>query len=394
MLRSLLWKSQKVGQLVAACIGAGLGLCILLFSIQTYLDLRSLLVEKEQLIRPEYLVINKPVSLISSFRGGAPSFSTREIAEIKSQEFIKDVASFQNSRFRTYASLSVGSKSMELRTDLFFEAVPGSYVDVEAEKWQWSPGQKQVPIVIPTDYLNLYNFGFAPSQGLPTISPATAEMVSLNLVVYGGNKRETFVGRIVGFSDRLNSILVPEPFLEFANKEFAEEDAKDPSRLILVTEDPSSADLIRFLEEKGYETNQDQLRSGRMNLILTSIFGILAVIGVLLIGLSLLVFLVTFQLIISRNREEIRLLLHLGYPPVSIERLYMAAFSVITVVLGGLALVATMLGRSYLMSVLEEAGFEFEGGISMWLYLALAGIIVLFLGAQWVTVRKGVRGMG
>lgn len=371
-----------------------MGLCILLFSIQTYLDLRSLLVEKEQLIRPEYLVINKPVSLISSFRGGAPSFSTREIAEIKSQEFIKDVASFQNSRFRTYASLSVGSKSMELRTDLFFEAVPGSYVDVEAEKWQWSPGQKQVPIVIPTDYLNLYNFGFAPSQGLPTISPATAEMVSLNLVVYGGDKRETFVGRIVGFSDRLNSILVPEPFLEFANQEFAEEDAKDPSRLILVTEDPSSANLIRFLEEKGYETNQDQLRSGRMNLILTSIFGILAVIGVLLIGLSLLVFLVTFQLIISRNREEIRLLLHLGYPPVSIERLYMAAFSVITVVLGGLALVATMLGRSYLMSVLEEAGFEFEGGMSMWLYLALAGIIVLFLAAQWITVRKGVRGLG
>lgn len=112
-----------------------------------------------------------------------------------------------------------------------------------------------------------------------------------------------------------------------------------------------------------------------------------------MIGLSLLVFLVTFQLIISRNREEIRLLLHLGYPPVSIERLYMAAFSVITVVLSGLALLATMLGRSYLMSVLEEAGFEFEGGLSVWLFAALAGIVLLFLAAQWITVRKGVRGM-
>ena len=61
---------------------------------------------------------------------------------------------------------------------------------------------------------------------------------------------------------------------------------------------------------------------------------------------------------------------------------------------GGLALLATTLGRSYLMSVLEEAGFEFEGGLSMWLFVALAGIIVLFLAAQWLTVRKGVRGMG
>ncbi|MDP5170325.1 MAG: hypothetical protein NWR72_08760, partial [Bacteroidia bacterium] len=75
MLTRLLWKSQKVGQIIAACVGAGLGLCILLFSIQTYLDMRSLLIEKEQLIRPEYLVINKPVSLLNSFRNSAPSFS-------------------------------------------------------------------------------------------------------------------------------------------------------------------------------------------------------------------------------------------------------------------------------------------------------------------------------
>lgn len=391
MLRTLLWKSQKTGQIIAACLGAGLGLCILLFSIQTYLDMRSLLVEKEQLIRSEYLVINKPVSVISSFTGSAPSFSSSEINEIREQSFVEDVATFQNSRFRTYASLAVGSKSMELRTDLFFEAVPGSYVDVEAEKWRWSRGQKEVPIVIPTDYLNLYNFGFAPSQGLPTISPATASMVSLNLVVYGGGSRETFTGRIVGFSDRLNSILVPQPFLEYANAQFADEEAKDPSRLILVTDDPSNPDLVRFLEAKGYETNQDQLRTGRMNLILNSIFGLMAVIGFLLIGLSLLVFLVTFQLIISRNRTEIELLLHLGYPPVRLERFYLIAFGIITLILSALAFGVTVLGRGYLIGILEEAGFELEGGISSYLFLALGGIVGLFLLAQWWTVRRGVR---
>ena len=148
---------------------------------------------------------------------------------------------------------------------------------------------------------------------------------------------------------------------------------------------------MTFLEENGYETNQEQLRSGRMNLILQSIFGLLAVIGLLLIGLSLLVFLVTFQLIISRNREEIRLLLHLGYPPVRLEKLYVLAFGLITVLLGGLALGATVLGRAYLVSVLEAAGFELEAGLSPWLFVSLGLILSIFLIAQWITIRKGVR---
>ena len=392
MLRRILWKSQKTGQIIAACVGAGLGLTILLFSIQTWIDLRSLIVEEEQLIRAEYLVINKPVSVLNSFSREAPSFSEREIEEIRAQGFIQSVASFQNSRFRTYASLNVGSRSMELRTDLFFEAVPSSYVDVPAEKWGWEQGQSDVPIVIPTDYLNLYNFGFAPSQGLPTVSPATAEMVRLNLVVYGGGRRETFVGRIAGFSDRLNSILVPQTFLDYANLRFADKEVQNPSRLILETDDPANPDLVRFLEANGYETNQDQLRSGRMNLILTSIFGILGVIGVLLIGLSLLVFLATFQLILTRNRPDIELLLHLGYAPVQLERFYLMVFGVLTVVLAGMAFGVTMLGRGYLGTVLEDVGFSLPEGISLSLLWVLLGIVAVFVAAQWVVVRRGVRG--
>lgn len=391
MLRKLLWQSQKSGQLLTAAAGALLGLCILLFSVQTYLDLQQVLITEAQLIRPEYLVINKPVSLLSSFRGKAPDFSAREIEEIQSQAFVEAVAPFEPSRFRTYATLSVGSQDMDLRTDLFFEAVPDQYVDVPAEVWQWAPGQGEVPIVVPTDYLNLYNFGFAPSQGLPSISAATASQVRFRLMLYGAGDRGEYVGRIAGFSDRLNSILVPQAFLRYANQRYVGSEEAAPSRLILVTRDPSDPALVQFLEETGYETNQERLRSGRMNLVLQSVFGLLVFVGVLIVGLSLLVFLLTFQLIISRNRSEIQLLLHLGYPPPRIQRVYWLAFAALAVAMGGLSLLIVLSGRQALRELMAGAGFEIAPGLSPWTGACLLLLMALFLATQAWTIRRSIR---
>lgn len=60
---------------------------------------------------------------------------------------------------------SVGMGGIGFSTYLFFESVPDRFLDVDSQAWHYEPGSRDIPIVIPRNYLNLYNFGFARSQG-------------------------------------------------------------------------------------------------------------------------------------------------------------------------------------------------------------------------------------
>ena len=73
---------------------------------------------------------------------------------------------------------------------------------------------------LPRNYLNLYNFGFAQSRSLPQLSEGVMGMVNLDIRITGVGRTENFKGKIVGFSNRLNTILVPETFMTWANNEF------------------------------------------------------------------------------------------------------------------------------------------------------------------------------
>ena len=48
-----------------------------------------------------------------------------------------------------------------MSTDMFFESVPDGFVDVNLDKWVFNENEPVIPIIIPRNYLNLYNFGFA-----------------------------------------------------------------------------------------------------------------------------------------------------------------------------------------------------------------------------------------
>lgn len=45
----------------------------------------------------------------------------------------------------------------------------------------------------------------------------------MDIVMRGNGRVEQYKGNIVGFSNRLNTILVPQSFMEWANQAFASE---------------------------------------------------------------------------------------------------------------------------------------------------------------------------
>lgn len=49
--------------------------------------------------------------------------------------------------------------SAPLNTEMFFEAVPDSFVDAQASDWKYTAGEEEVPVILPRTYIALYNFG-------------------------------------------------------------------------------------------------------------------------------------------------------------------------------------------------------------------------------------------
>ena len=70
------------------------------------------------------------------------------------------------------------------------------------------------------------------------------------------------------------SIFLPGPTTKYGYF-----DKSNPSQFIVVSKDPTDPSIIRFLEEKGYDTIREKLKSSRMNIILKLIISFLVVVA-------------------------------------------------------------------------------------------------------------------
>lgn len=392
MIRRLLLSRQKPLQLAIAWLGSFFGFFILLFSLQYYLDFRELLLVKNDWLHPEYLVVNKKVSLINAI-SGPRTFKEEDIKELEALPQVEKTGVFQSNLFKASGTIQhAAANGMNLYAELFFEALPDAFLDVKSSDWKWKEGDGEVPIIVPADYLKLYNFGFAPGQKLPQISEGMVSAVSFNIRIDGRDGRVETRGRIVGFSQRINSILVPLSFMEYANRNYAPEGARSlVSRVVLEVKDPSDPALTRLLEEKGYETNAEQLRSARLNNVLRVILGLVSVVGWVIVFLSILGFVQYSQLALQRSSYEIKTLIEIGHAP---RRLFLFYTRYSVVLLFSIALLS--LAGLYLLkwkadAVMAEYGFELASGLRTEIVPAALLIFALFLVFQLITLFRGIR---
>ncbi len=179
----------------------------------------------------------------------------------------------------------------------------------------YRPGSGEVPIIISKDYLTLYNFGFASSAGCRSFQSRSWEGVPLRLHVASedGIRSADFSGRVVGFSNRLNTILVPQEFTEWSNERFGSSSVKDASRLIVDVSSPGDVAIGSYIEEDGLEVAGDK-RSSQASFLLNVITGIILAVGVVITVLSFFILTLSLTVLMEKNREKIHTLLQLGYP--------------------------------------------------------------------------------
>jgi hypothetical protein len=293
-------------------IGLGIGVLMLLCSAQMYINIQQLL--KEGSIRKngfDFISITKTITNETMTQPKKNLFQQADIDEMKAQPFIEGVAPLIANDFRV--QLSAGNM-LPFSTDLFLETLENEFIDTVPPSFTWQQGQNILPIILSSDFFEIYNV-FAPGQELPQVSKETASDIAVQVTCYGNGQQIVFTGKIVAFSDRVNSVLVPKSFLDWANKTLGSNKSIEAGRVFIKTKDANDPALLKFLDQKNYKVNRDKTLLGRNKMVIQAIFSGLGIFGLLVVVLALLLFSFYLQLVIARSKDSLLLLLTLGYSP-------------------------------------------------------------------------------
>lgn len=320
ILKKLLLQRGGKSRLVSAWITLLMG-CLLLFTaIEIWSGFREILNGKnsQDSLGATFLTISKKVEESTMAQADASSVSEADIALLAKAPQVQDLGKLTPANFKVAASLGYGP--MSFYTLLFLEAAPDRFLDQLPGEWEWKEGDRVLPIILSRDFLNMYNYIFAPSQGLPLLSEASVKALGFKLTMGDGPMQQEYIAQVEGFSDRISSVLVPQSFIDYGNKHFAPNSAVKISRLIVKAGDPSDVAFARFLESHHFSANAEQLRFSKMRSIVQAVSGGTGVIAILLLLVSSVVFILFIELTLARAEASVRLLLQIGYSPVRLSR--------------------------------------------------------------------------
>jgi hypothetical protein len=394
MLKKILFKHSTTIQFIFATLGALIGLTALLLSLQLIQDVRNFQNTDADLFGPNMVVIQKKVTRLTTFGMNSTTFSAEEIQELSEKSFIKDVAPFQSADFKVGISEVKGDGLPHFYADMFFQSIPDQFMDVEVD-WNWNEQSEFIPIVLPRDFVMLINYGYAQSQGINQISEELLMSARLTIHLEGKNNRDKMIGRVVGFSHKISSILVPEDFLTFANKKFGSGQVIEPSRVFIATEDDSYGELEQLMEDMHLDINKSAIDVAKIKTIIAVVITIFGVSSLIIMLLSLLGFIQYSQLILNKSTYEIQTLIRLGYRVNEVLRSFIRrlsiTFGIISISAVGIMLAIKLI---WINSFLSENGMA-TAGTSSWLLLLTATLtFVLFIGANYLNIRKMILRLG
>ncbi|MCB0697137.1 MAG: hypothetical protein KDC07_07215 [Chitinophagaceae bacterium] len=392
LLRKLLLRSQSNKRLWPALITLCMGTVLLLYAIIVWTGFRDILSGKydKDSIHGTYVTVSKPIpneGVITEQKQAL--FSNTEIRALAALPGVKDLGVFMPGHFPVEVSFT--GKDMSFSTNLFIESVPDRFIDNKPLDWYWQRTSKEVPIIISTEFLNLYNFGYAPNEGVPQLTRATISSLLFDLSVGKGDNKETFKARVVGFSDRISSILVPQAFVQYGNKYLADTTITQPSRLIVLVTDPSDELFTTFINERGYITNGELFRLSRLRTIVTAAsigIGLLSVVLLVISGMVLLLF---AELTVAKAKDNLHKLVLLGYSPYFLGKFMYLRYVIIIVltmvVAGILAIFAQVRVAKFLLTLnLDMTTFP---PVEVWAALVCITLVLFFLVNR--VIKKGVK---
>jgi len=365
---------------VTALVGLSVAIFLLLTSIQLQINYHNLLNNKNNKDSiANFLVINK---ILTDATLGKTTIEDSIIKDIKQQPFTESVGELTPSKFK--ASIESNSSRFPFYTDISFESVPKDFIDVQGTDWYWNEQSPYVPIIIPTLFLDFYNFQFSISQDLPQLTPDIIKMILFKVSIHYKTGTISYNAKIVGFSDRISSMIVPQEFMNWGNHQFSTDTINTISRLIIRTKDPGSPLLSEYLKKHQLTTDADKTRFSKYRKVVDTVVYIAGITGGLLLAFALLVFTLFIQITIASCKEEILLLIVLGTSPKQLGNFLIKRFFPTNIWLIVGAIITVSFLQFFLYKLLEIQHIHIDKFISGYT-IALASLLLLLI--WWVNKR-------
>ena len=317
---NLVWKLLRqhisVPQFAGFFFANLFGMLIVLLGFQFYHDVVPIFTAEDSFMKSDFMIVNKKIGTANSISGRSNTFSNTEIDEIGEQSFSDKIGKFTSTEYKVDANMSVNGVPVLDNGEISFESVPDNFVEVkQLSDWKYTPGSKVVPIILPRIYLTMYNFGFAQSHSLPKISDGLIGMIDFQIFIHGNKKQAQFKGKVIGFSSRLSSILVPQAFMDWSNNEYAPGQQNEPTRLIMSLKNPGDQNFTRYLDKKGYEIENDKLNAEKTTYFLKMMVTMVMIVGLIISILSFYILMLSIYLLVQKNSSKLENLLLIGYSP-------------------------------------------------------------------------------
>lgn len=365
---NLVWKLLRqhisMPQFVGFFFANLFGMLIVLFGFQFYRDVLPVFTAEDSFMKSDYIIISKKIGTAGTLSGQDNTFSRSEIDELAARKFVDKVGKFTSTAYQVNASMGINGTQV-LNSELFFESIPDNFVDVPLKDWHYIPNECVVPIILPRSYIAMYNFGFAQSHSLPKISDGLVGMIDLNIFISGNGHQDKFKGKIIGFSGRLNSILVPQDFMDWSNQRYATHSEYATHRLIIEVGNPADENIAKYMDSKNYDVEDSNLDAEKTTYFLKMMVSIVVVIGLIISILSFYILMLSIYLLVQKNASKLENLLLVGYSPGHVAFPY----QLLTLILNASVLIFVWIVlcfiRNYYMGVIETLFPDIEDG-SMW----------------------------
>jgi len=387
MLQKTFFKQQDRVQLSIAFIGALLGLTFLITSIH-YLIKVNEFGRGNEILGPNTIIIQKKIGANNAFQLGKNDFTKREIELIKAESFVAAVEPIISNNFDV--SLQTNSPVVPyFRTDVFLQTVNPTFIDIPAQKWTWKKGDAYVPLIMPRDFLVMLNT-FMSAKNIPTVSDEIAQSIPFEFTLKHGDRKEKMNVRIIGFTNEISSLLVPESFMKWANEQYGQSTDQKITQLMLAGKENQFGLVEGMLKEKHLESKNAQVLVGRLKSMIGTFIWIVLCVSTLAVFLSGLVLIQYLQLLINKNNYEIKTLIRLGYHPKKLVNTFVWYFFNVFGSITVMSIVLFNIVKFYLDAAFNKGGVYIDSSFTFASYLAIVIAYVIFTLASFFSAKKHI----
>ena len=389
MLNKLLFKNQDRKQLVIAMIGAFMGITFLITSIH-YLIKVNEFGQGADILGPNTIIVQKKVSNSSSLNLTKTDFSKNEIKSMIDEPFIKDVRPVISNNFDV--SFQTDDPMVPyFRTDVFIQTVDENFLDVKTTKWHWSKGDQFVPIIMPREFLVMLNT-FMSASGIPQVSDDLAMGIKFKFKLWNSEKQieERVDAKIIGFTNEVSSLLVPESFMKYGNNMYSDGSDQKITQIMISGEESQFGLVEDLLTKRGLESKNSQMMIGRLKSVVGTLILVVLGVSIIAVFVSGLVLIQYMQLLMSRNLYEVRTLMRMGYHPSELIKAFFIYFVKIFGYVAGIGVLIFFGFKFFLDNMFDEGGLYIDKGLTWQSIVVLALSYGLFAFASFRSAKKEI----